>query len=140
MIFLKAVAVAIPPLVDPLETALGCFSIKGFGQFMSDAIREAGLPAACKAHGLRKAAARRLAEAGCSAHEIMAVTGHKTLTEVERYTRAAEQARLNEMAMEKQFGNTGVANSPLRFGKPVEKNQENIGWRSLGTRKSSQNQ
>jgi enterobacteria phage integrase len=93
--------------VAAIVTAYGApFSIKGFGQFMSDAIREAGLPAACKAHGLRKAAARRLAEAGCSAHEIMAVTGHKTLTEVERYTRAAEQERLNEMAIEKQFGNT----------------------------------
>ena len=46
---------------------------------------EAGLPPRCKAHGLRKAAARRLAEAGCSANEIMAVTGHKTLSEMERY-------------------------------------------------------
>jgi integrase len=30
---------------------------------------EAGLPANCSIHGLRKAAARRLAEAGCSAHD-----------------------------------------------------------------------
>ena len=32
----------------------------------------AGLPKRCSAHGLRKAACRRLAEAGCSANEIMA--------------------------------------------------------------------
>jgi integrase len=61
----------------------------------------AGLPH-CSIHGLRKAAARRLAEAGCSAHEIAAITGHKTLKEVERYTRSAEQARLARQAMARQ--------------------------------------
>ena len=45
-------------------------------------------------HGLRKAAARRLAEAGCTEKEIAAVTGHTTLKEVARYTRAADQRRL----------------------------------------------
>jgi integrase len=34
----------------------------------------AGLSKRCKPHGLRKAACRRLAEAGCSANEIMAIT------------------------------------------------------------------
>ena len=62
---------------------------------------EAGLPQHCSVHGLRKAAARRLAEAGCSAHEIAAITGHRTLKEVERYTRSAEQARLARQAMAK---------------------------------------
>jgi len=104
-----------------IVTAHGApFSIKGFGQFMSGAIRKAGLPPYCKAHGLRKAAARRLAEAGCSAHEIMAVTGHKTLSEVERYTRAAEQERLNAAAMAKQLENKKVANSPGQIGKHIE--------------------
>lgn len=42
-------------------------------------------------HGLRKAAAARLAEAGCSTHEIAAITGHTTLKEIERYTREANQ-------------------------------------------------
>lgn len=62
----------------------------------------ARLPAECSLHGLRKAAARRLAEAGCSAHEIAAITGHKTLKEVERYTKSAEQARLARQAMARQ--------------------------------------
>ena len=62
----------------------------------------AGLPH-CSIHGLRKAAARRLAEAGCSAHEIAAITGHKTLKEVERYTRSAEQARLARQAIARQL-------------------------------------
>jgi enterobacteria phage integrase len=66
-------------------------SIHGFGGFMAEAIEKAGLPSRCVLHGLRKAAARRLAEAGCSALQIMAVTGHKTLEEVQRYTAAAQQ-------------------------------------------------
>jgi enterobacteria phage integrase len=81
------------------------FSVKGFGNMMSNAIDEAGLPARCKPHGLRKAAARRLAEAGCSASEIMSITGHKTLAEVERYTRAAEQERLARRAIKRQSEN-----------------------------------
>lgn len=66
-------------------------SVHGFGGFMAEAISKAGLPSRCVLHGLRKAAARRLAEAGCTPHQIMAVTGHKTLSEVERYTEAAQQ-------------------------------------------------
>jgi integrase len=53
------------------------------------------------AHGLRKATARRLAELGCSAHQIAAVTGHATLTEVQRYTAAADRKRLAQEAMSK---------------------------------------
>jgi integrase len=54
----------------------------------------AELPEQCSAHGLRKAACRRLAEAGCSANEIAAMSGHATLSEVQRYTKAADQARM----------------------------------------------
>jgi len=45
------------------------------------------------------------AEAGCSASEIAAITGHKTLAEVERYTRAADQERLARQAIERQSKN-----------------------------------
>jgi integrase len=48
---------------------------------------------------LRKAAARRLAEAGCTTHEIAAITGHASLSEIQRYTKAVEQARLARAAM-----------------------------------------
>lgn len=58
----------------------------------------------CTAHGLRKACARRLAEAGATPHEIMAVTGHKTLAEVERYTEKVSRAGLADKAMSKQNG------------------------------------
>jgi integrase len=61
----------------------------------------AGLPRRCKPHGLRKAACRRLAEAGCSANEIMAISGHATMKELVRYTKAADQARLARNALTK---------------------------------------
>lgn len=50
-------------------------------------------------HGLRKAACRRLAEIGCSAPEIAAISGHKSLKEVQRYIEEANQARLAQSAM-----------------------------------------
>lgn len=50
-------------------------------------------------HGLRKAAGRRLAEAGCSTKEIAAVLGNRTLSEIERYTRDASQALLADTAI-----------------------------------------
>jgi site-specific recombinase XerD len=74
------------------------FTVGGFSGFMRDAINAAGLPFDCQPHGLRKAAGRRLAEAGCSSRELMAVLEHKTLSEAERYTRDADQARLASAA------------------------------------------
>lgn len=74
------------------------FTEKGFSNFVSEAANKAGLPQ-CSAHGLRKSAATRLAEAGCTEAQIMAITGHKTSAEVKRYTRAAKQKLLAEDAM-----------------------------------------
>ena len=75
------------------------------GNHLSESFREwcdaAGLPQRCKPHGLRKAACRRLAEAGCSANEIMAMSGHATMKELVRYTKAADQARLARNALAK---------------------------------------
>jgi integrase len=76
------------------------FSAAGFGNWFRECCDEAGL-SRCSAHGLRKAAARRLAEAGCTMHEIAAITGHASLSEVQRYTKAADQARLARAAMDK---------------------------------------
>jgi integrase/recombinase XerD len=64
------------------------FTPNGFGNKVKEWCRQAGLPH-CSCHGLRKAAATRLAEGGATPHEIMAITGHRSLEEVERYTRAA---------------------------------------------------
>lgn len=75
------------------------YTARGWGNWITDAAKSAGLPDGRTAHGLRKAAARRLAEAGCTSHQIAAITGHKTLKEVERYTRAAAQKTLATDAM-----------------------------------------
>jgi enterobacteria phage integrase len=77
----------------------GAYTPSSLGQYMARRIEWSGLPDRCVAHGLRKAAARRLAEAGCSANEIKAITGHTTLNEVERYTKAAEQKKLAKAAI-----------------------------------------
>ncbi|WP_353960050.1 tyrosine-type recombinase/integrase [Methylobacterium isbiliense] len=74
------------------------FTVAGFGNRFRAWCDEAGLPH-CSAHGLRKATAARLAERGATPHEIMAVTGHQTIEEVQRYTRAAQRAGLADRAM-----------------------------------------
>ena len=71
-----------------------------FTQWFIRRCREAGLQPGYSAHGLRKAMCRRLAETGVGANVIAAISGHKTLREVERYTRAADQARMARMGME----------------------------------------
>ena len=76
------------------------FTAAGFGNWFRQQCNAAGL-SHCSAHGLRKAAARRLAEAGCTAHEIASITGHASLREVQRYTKAADQRRLAVAAMNK---------------------------------------
>src|SRR5262245_39199432 len=77
-----------------LETHLAePYSANGFGNAFREWCDEAGLPQ-CSSHGLRKAAATTLAERGATPHEIMSITGHRSLAEVEHYTRAAGQRRL----------------------------------------------
>lgn len=69
-----------------------------FSKQFRSALDAAGLPQ-LHFHGLRHAAGRALAEAGCSSHEIQAITGHRTLQMVEHYTKAASQKRLASSAM-----------------------------------------
>jgi integrase len=75
------------------------FTTAGFGAWFRKRCDEADLPKECTFHGLRKAACTRLAEAGCSANVIAAISGHTSLKEVERYTRAADQKRLAAIGM-----------------------------------------
>lgn len=80
------------------------FTRKGFGNKVRQWCDEAGLPD-CSAHGLRKAAARRFAEAGCSNQMIKSWTGHTTDSEVSRYTAAADQMVLSDAAGEMLMAN-----------------------------------
>jgi integrase len=82
-----------------LTTQLGNpFTPAGFGNWFRDRCNEAGL-SHCSAHGLRKAAARRMAEGGMSGDVIKAVTGHTDLKQVSIYTAAANQAALAEKGL-----------------------------------------
>jgi integrase len=104
-----------------LTTALGRpFTPAGFGNWVRDQCDAAGLPH-CSAHGLRKAAARRLAEAGCTEHEIGAITGHASLREIVRYTKAADQKRLAIAAMEKAKAATSIGQPGITLAKKEEK-------------------
>ncbi len=92
------------------------FKAAGFGNWFREQCDTAGLPH-CSAHGLRKAAARRLAEAGCTEHEIAAITGHASLREIARYTKAADQVRLAVSAMDKVKTRTPSVKPNEKFDK-----------------------
>ena len=55
---------------------------------------DAGLPKNCRAHGLRKAGARLLAEADATEHQIMAFLGHASPAMAARYTAAANRGKM----------------------------------------------
>ena len=69
------------------------FTAAGFTNWFRDRCREAGLPIGLSAHGLAQGdvpAARRGRLLG---KEIAAISGHKTLRMMQRYTEAADQER-----------------------------------------------
>jgi integrase len=85
------------------------FTEDAFSHWFAERCDEAGLPRKqkpngewvrlCTPHGLRKRACTDMAERGCSAHEIMSVSGHLTLKEIDRYTKMADRARNARNAM-----------------------------------------
>lgn len=107
------------PVVEPLRQALEAgplgtklllenkagepFTAKGFYNLIKRSCIKAGLPH-CSAHGLRKSAARRLREAGCSDEEGMSITGHKTVREYRRYAGDSGNAARADLAMARTYG------------------------------------
>lgn len=89
------------------------YTVDGFGNWFARKITEAGLPVECRAHGLRKAMSRRLAESGATNQQGRAVTGHKTDKEFTRYAEKANKATMADDAM---------ANVSKRFAKPSKDN------------------
>lgn len=82
---LKAVCEAMPKgHLTCIVTAAGKPRSKlGLGNDFAKWATEAGLPKRCRMHGLKKAGMTRLADAGGTSHELMAVSGHKSLSMVE---------------------------------------------------------
>ncbi len=95
------------------------YAVESFGILFRRWCNEAGLPG-CSAHGLRKAGARRLAEAGATEFEVMSFLGHATAKEASRYVAAANRATLADSGMAKLGGKTrtNVSNLPKRLDKP----------------------
>lgn len=122
---LRAVMAATPrENMTFLVTAFGKpFTPAGFGNWFRDRCNDAGLPQ-CSAHGLRKAAARRLAEAGCSNQLIKSITGHETDREIARYTADVDQSRMADQAMETAYGmkpEQAMSNQPWRLDNSASK-------------------
>lgn len=103
---------ALPPLIEAItatETGDLAFLVteKGtpfasgasFGNWFARRCREAGVPGS--AHGLRKLGPTLAAQAGASAHELMAMWGWTTLAQAELYTRAANRVLLGGTASSK---------------------------------------
>jgi integrase/recombinase XerD len=85
-------------------------SSAAFGNKFADWCVAAGLkPVLCddgrtrnyRAHGLRKAALRTLAHAGCTGVELMSVSGHSSLDQVQEYLDEVDQERAAEAGMVK---------------------------------------
>jgi integrase len=103
------------PIHPNLQKSLNAYGIKGkhlvgrldgkpinaenLSRIVAAGARKAGLGEQCVCHGIRKARLRLLAESGASAKVIAALSGHKTLKEVERYTAAADVEHLTDMAV-----------------------------------------
>jgi integrase len=62
------------------------FKKESLGNRFKEWCLEAGLPH-CSLHGLRKAGVVRLIQEDFTPHQVMAVSGHRTLKEIDRYTR-----------------------------------------------------
>lgn len=101
------------------------YSPTGFYNWLKRACRKAGVPE-CSPHGLRKCILTRLADAGCSESQMMAISGHKNSKEVETYIRARDQRRLAAAALatietngEQKMANPAnrLANSPSKARK-----------------------
>jgi integrase len=95
------------------------FAVAGFGNWFREQCDMANLHH-CSFHGLRKAASVRLAEVGCTPHEIAAITGHASLKEVVRYTSTVDRKRLARAAMEKLSAKQEQKLSNLELGLTIQ--------------------
>lgn len=92
--FLKAAIAVAPCHMALLVTQNGkARSDKAFSSWFAGAATAAGITGK-SAHGLRKARAMAIAEAGVTGHQIAAWTGHESRSEVQRYFKAADRLRI----------------------------------------------
>nr|WP_319516922.1 tyrosine-type recombinase/integrase [uncultured Cohaesibacter sp.] len=83
--------------ISQTKTAGVCYTTESFGNWFGEICKEAGVPG--RAHGLRKAGATNLAEAGGTEYEIMTFLGHSNPGEARKYVRAANRKLMADNAM-----------------------------------------
>jgi integrase/recombinase XerD len=102
-------------------------SAASFGNKFADWCVAAGLkPVLCadgktrnyRAHGLRKAALRAMAHAGCSGSEMKAVSGHTSMAQLEEYLKEVDDVWLADTAMNKRQA-AGIK-TETQFYKPYD--------------------
>ncbi len=93
----------VSPIILTTETGKP-FRGSNFRHHWGKAMKAAGLEG-MTFHGLRYTAATNLAEAGCSHKEIAAITGHRSLAMIEKYSREADQKKLARAAIRRLEGN-----------------------------------
>jgi integrase len=97
------VAIESMPITDRLvylATPAGePYSPEALGRKFAEWSTAAGLPSRCRLHGLRKARTAELAGMGASAHQIMSITGHKSVAEVQRYADKFNRRQAADAAM-----------------------------------------
>jgi len=104
-------------------------SAAAFGNKFADWCKAAGLkPVLCddgrvrsyRAHGLRKAALRTMAHAGCTGSEMMHVSGHSSLRQLQEYLNEVDQERQADAAMDKLMAAGAKTETPTY--KPATRN------------------
>ncbi|CAM5405866.1 tyrosine-type recombinase/integrase [Frigidibacter mobilis] len=102
-------------------------SVKGLGTSMRKWCDKAGLPL-CSSHGLRKAICRRIAEVEGDVYKVMAVSGHKSLKDAQRYVEQFHRETKADAAIASlpsgAKSERNLTNHPARFvkssGKPMK--------------------
>jgi integrase len=77
------------------------FNARTFNEWFAEQVAAAGLPDVCTPHGLRKASSCIMVENGCTAKQLMAKTGHRSLAVAQGYVDKADQPLLAAQAQAK---------------------------------------
>ena len=103
----------------------------GLGNDFAQWATQAGLPKHCRLHGLKKGGMRRRAEAGYTTHELMADSGHKSISMVQHYTKGFDKKKLAASGAAKmraaQNENADYTNTSAPLHKQTNKSLKNIG-------------
>jgi integrase len=96
----------------------------GLGNDFAKWATEAGLSKHCRLHGLKKGGMRRRAEAGNTAHELMAFSGHKSISMVQKYTADFDKKKLAASGAAKMRAAQNENADVTNIGSPLHKHAQ----------------